>query len=96
MDGTQISSYPFRQNRTWERDVIEGRHFPSARLVKHAFSGVVVCFVLLTVTALADNLLRAGWGLGWEVFFIGFVASAWGIMAYQLCASLYGWSKKRS
>lgn len=75
--------------------MIEGRRFPEVRLAKHAFFGVLVLLVVLTLTALADNLMQAGWGLGWEVFFVGFVASAWGIIAYQLCASLFGWSKTR-
>lgn len=73
----------------------ESRRFPALRPAKCAFSGVVAFFVLLTLTSLADNLLQAGWGLGWEMFFIGFIASAWGIVGYRLCASCFGWSKQR-
>lgn len=72
-----------------------GRRFPAIRLTKCAFVGVVAFFVLLTVTSLADNLLQAGWGLGWKSFFIGFLASAWGVVVYQVCDSCFGWSKQR-
>lgn len=75
--------------------MIAGHHLPAIRLAKYAFLGVVAFFVLLTVTSLADNLLQTGWGLGWQTFFIGFIASAWGVIAYQLCASCFGWSKQR-
>lgn len=71
------------------------RRFSAYRPAKCAFIGVVTVFVLLTLSSLADNLLQAGWGLGWRMFFIGFIASAWGIAAYQLCSSCFGWSKRR-
>ncbi|HKT86679.1 MAG TPA: hypothetical protein VJQ77_11420 [Novosphingobium sp.] len=75
--------------------MIAGRRRPAIRLTKFAFVGVVAFFVLLTVTSLADNLLQAGWGLGWKSFFIGFIASAWGVVSYQLCASCFGWTGER-
>ena len=75
--------------------MVAGRRFPAIRLTKCAFVAVVAFFVLLTVTSLVDNLLQAGWGLGWLTFFAGFIASAWGIVAYQLCAPCFGWSRQR-
>ena len=75
--------------------MLAGRRFPPTRLTKCAFVGMVAFFVLLTVASLADNLLQAGLGLGWKTFFIGFIASAWGIIGYQVCDSCLGWSKRR-
>lgn len=73
-----------------------GHRLLAVRPAKSAFFGVVAFFVLLTLTALADKVLRAGWDLGWPIFFIGFIASAWGIVAYRLCASCFGWTKERN
>lgn len=72
-----------------------GRRLPAIRPTKCAFVGVVAFFVLLTVTSLADSLLQAGWGLGWDAFFVGLLASAWGIATYQLCAACLGWSRQQ-
>jgi hypothetical protein len=74
--------------------MVSGRRIVAIRFAKYAFFALVTVCVLLTLSALADSLLQAGWGLGWQFFFVGFIASAWGIVAYQLCGSLFGWSKK--
>lgn len=72
-----------------------GRSFPAMKPGKYAFFGVVVFFILLTLTSLVDKVLQTGWGLNWYTFFVGFIASAWGIVSYQLCASCLGWTKRR-
>lgn len=71
------------------------RRFPAIRPTKFVFVGLVALFILLTVTSLLDSVLQAGLGLGWQSFFIGFVASAWGVVIYQICASCFGWSKRQ-
>ncbi|HUD30650.1 MAG TPA: hypothetical protein VMQ93_17415 [Novosphingobium sp.] len=60
---------------------------------KLAFIGMEAFFILITLAALADVLLGENWGLGWTVFFLGFIASAWGAVAYPVCGGCCGWDK---
>ncbi|KQM19311.1 hypothetical protein ASE49_03425 [Novosphingobium sp. Leaf2] len=55
---------------------------------------VEATFIVLTVAALLDALMGRNWGLGWTVFFIGFIASAWGAVSYPVCCGCYGWDHK--
>ncbi len=61
---------------------------------KVAFIGVELFFILITLAALADAALGLDQGLGWSVFFIGFIASAWGAVAYPVCSECCGWDRK--
>ncbi|MFC0204846.1 hypothetical protein [Novosphingobium soli] len=63
----------------------------AVRPFKVAFVGVESLFVLVTLAALAEILLAENWGLGWTAFFLGFIASAWGAVAYPVCGSCCGW-----
>lgn len=58
---------------------------------KIVFIGVELFFILITLAALADVVLAENWGLGWSVFFLGFIASAWGAVAYPVCGGCCGW-----
>jgi hypothetical protein len=62
--------------------------------VKFAFIGVELFFVLITLAALIDVLVAENWGLGWVTFLIGFVASAWGAVAYPVCGGCCGWDRE--
>ncbi|EJL32154.1 hypothetical protein [Novosphingobium sp. AP12] len=61
------------------------------RPFKFAYIGVEAFFILITLAALADVLLAENWGLGWTAFFLGFIASAWGAVAYPVCGGCCGW-----
>lgn len=60
---------------------------------KFAFICVEMFFILVTLAALADVLLAENWGLGWTAFFLGFIASAWGAVAYPVCGGCC-WDRK--
>jgi len=65
----------------------------TVRPFKLAFIGAELFFILITLAALADILLDENWGLGWTVFFVGFIASAWGAVAYPVCGGCCGWDR---
>lgn len=65
----------------------------AAGAFKFAFLAVEAFFILVTLAALADVLLGENWGLGWTVFFLGFIASAWGAVAYPVCGGCCGWDR---
>ncbi|WP_138921513.1 hypothetical protein [Novosphingobium pentaromativorans] len=75
--------------------MVVDRTYTAVKPGKYVFLSVVVFCILLTITSLVDKVLQTGWGLNWHTFFIGFIASAWGIASYQLCASCLGWTEKR-
>jgi hypothetical protein len=58
---------------------------------KAVYIGVEILLVSVTIAALVERLSGADWGLGWGVFFLGFVASAWGAASYPVCASCGKW-----
>ncbi|MYL98202.1 hypothetical protein GR702_10525 [Novosphingobium sp. FGD1] len=66
----------------------------AARPFKFAFIGVEALFVLVTLVALADILVAENYGLGWTTFFLGFIASAWGAVAYPVCGGCCGWDRR--
>lgn len=67
----------------------------AVRPFKIAYIGVEALFILITLAALADAALGRNWGLGWTVFFVGFIASAWGAVAYPVCGGCCGWDRER-
>jgi hypothetical protein len=73
-----------------------GKRFPvdAIKPFKLAFLGVELFFILMTLAALVDVLVPENWGLGWATFFLGFIASAWGAVAYPMCGGCFGWDRK--
>ncbi|MCJ2178005.1 hypothetical protein [Novosphingobium album (ex Hu et al. 2023)] len=64
--------------------------------LKLVFIGVEMFFVLLTMAAFANQVFNAGWGLGWSTFFVSFIISVWGAVAYPLCGQCFRWTKVSS
>ncbi|MEE4450067.1 hypothetical protein [Novosphingobium resinovorum] len=73
----------------------KGVPFRPLKPFKLVFIAVELFFIGITLAALADALSSRNWGLGWSVFFIGFIASAWGAMAYPVCGGCCGWDRER-
>lgn len=65
----------------------------AVKAFRFAFIGMELVFILITLAALADAILARNWGLGWSVFFVGFIASAWGLVAYPVCGGCCGWDR---
>lgn len=69
----------------------KGAPIHAVKPFKIVFIAVELFFILITLAALADVTLGRNWGLGWSVFFLGFIASAWGAVAYPVCGGCCGW-----
>ncbi|WP_159978390.1 MULTISPECIES: hypothetical protein [unclassified Novosphingobium] len=74
----------------------KGMPVHAVKPLKFVFIAVELFFILITLAALADALLAENWGLGWSTFFIGFIASAWGAVAYPVFGSCWGWDRNGS
>lgn len=76
--------------------VIPSGHRKMSRALKPfkiVFIVVELFFIGVTLAALADITLDENWGLGWSVFFLGFIASAWGATAYPVFCGCCGWNR---
>lgn len=72
-----------------------GRPFPVLvrKIGKLSFIGTELLFITVALAALIDRTFSMGWGFSWSTFFVAFVASAWGAVAYPLCGGCWGWDK---
>ena len=59
----------------------------SVSSMRWGFVVLETLLVLLTLAALADNLLDTDWGLSWSTFFVGMIGSLWALVIYQLVAA---------
>jgi hypothetical protein len=87
-------TFEAQEENAWEYAMEKGIPVHAVKPFKLVYIGMETLFIAITVIALIDALFAHHWGLGWSVFFVGFIASAWGAAAYPVCGGCYGWDRK--